>query len=170
MYVQTREAPRVEATAGSRGEEPLLPLGIDEVVPDVGRVSDEKRLGVDLLKRQGSVVTEVHGGPVTQPTGSDVGSEHDCGERVDIGTVQLGSGESPGGSEQVSARSCPWVHDPLRVALIAGPADHGLDDRRRGVGLPEVSAVLRRADGAVRVPEGVESGANEAADVPHIGW
>ena len=158
-----------QAAASGRLGEPGLPLRGDPVVAHVRRVAQEEGRARGLRQAQRAVVGQVDAGAVRQAGGRQVGAQHERGQRVDVYAVQRGLRELAARGQQVAARAGSGVDDARRPALTGCPADHGADDLRRRVGLPEAAALLRGADGAVGLAQRVLTIADARPDLVHDG-
>ena len=153
MDVQARQGARVQAVSAGGLQEPGLPLRRDLVVAHVGRVADEERRALRLGKCQCAVVAEVDAGPAGQPRRRQVGAQHEGGQRIDVGAVQLRLGEPSPRGEQVAPRARTGVDHAGGGPVVRRPAQHRLDDRMRRVRLAERTALAGGADRAVGVTQ-----------------
>ena len=82
--MKARELARLVAVAHRRRDQPLLPLSVDLVVTDIRRIADVERRGLNSFQCRRAVVTKDHLRPVGEPSGANVGAEHESRERVDL--------------------------------------------------------------------------------------
>ncbi len=152
IHMQARQLARIVAELSRLRREPGLPLRSEEVVPDIGRISDVQGRAVSLRQLQRAVVALEHLRTLREPGGGQVCTGPHRSERIEIGANQFRVRKCPPGSHEEATRSDARIDDSRwHPRLLLRPVDHRCYDRRWSIDGAPVSALKDRSQRAIRV-------------------
>ena len=117
MQMQARQRTGLDAKPSELRGVPGFPVFADVMVPHIRRIADEGGHAGATRQLDFAVVLHQNLGPVGPAPCAQVGSQHQCGQRVHLDGYQLGSGEGLACREDEAARTRSRVDDASRRTL-----------------------------------------------------